>query len=291
MLGSPFPEIYLIGRLKPEAEMTIKKVLLAAQALLLVYTCYTVAAYLADSVDNKRVYEKWRMYYHTGRALADNADAAINDGGNYCAINGAAIDQEENKANVMEKYSGLLQINEDLAGWITIPGTAVDYPVVKTDNNDFYLDHNVYKEPAKAGAIFMDFRNTGTAEDLHTILYGHNMKDGSMFRDLMRYKKEDYFDRHPVIEFNTLYAEMKWEIFSVYVTAADFHYIETCFPTVDEYGYFLDSIKKRSLFKRDTGVTVEDRILTLSTCSYEFDDARFVVHARRIFNKHACPGQ
>lgn len=284
MLGSPFSEIYLIRRLKPEGEMTIKKVLLAAQALLLVYTCYTVAAYLADSVDNKRVYEKWRMHYHTGCAHADNADTTINDGGNYCAINGAAIVQEETKATVMEKYSGLLQINEDLAGWVRIPGTAIDYPVVKTDNNDFYLNHNIHKQPARAGAIFMDFRNSGTAEEPHTILYGHNMKDGSMFRDLMRYKREDFLNRHSIIEFNTLYEKMKWEIFSVYVTAADFNYIQTYFPTRNEFGIFLDSIKERSLFKRDIVVAVEDKILTLSTCSYEFTDARFVVHAKRICN-------
>ena len=249
-----------------------------AWVLLLVYTGYLIWAYFAESVNNKRVYEPWRTHYYTQYPY----EGGDNDSVKFSAEDGAALTRKETKPGVMERYAGLLQINEELVGWITIPGTAVDYPVVKTDNNDFYLDHNVYKEPAKAGSIFMDFRNTGTAEDLHTILYGHNMKDGSMFGGLMRYKKKDFFDRHPVIEFNTLYAEMKWEIFSVYVTAAEFYYIETCFPTLDAYGYFLDSIKNRSLFKSDTGVTIEDRILTLSTCSYEFGDARFVVHAKRI---------
>lgn len=281
MLSSPFSEIYLNGRLKLEGEMTIKKVLLTAQALLLLYTCYTIAAYLADSVNNKRVYEKWRMHYHTGRTPADNA--AKNDGGNLCIINGAAIIQAENKATVMEKYVDPLQMNNDLVGWVRIPGTAIDYPVVKTDNNDFYLNHNIHKQPARAGTIFMDFRNSGTAKEPHTILYGHNMKDGSMFRDLMKYKEKDFFNKNSIIEFDTLYEKMKWEIFSVYVTATDFNYIQTYFPTRNDFGIFLNSIKERSLFKRDIVVAVEDKILTLSTCSYEFTDARFVVHAKRIF--------
>ena len=252
-----------------------------AWALLLLYTGYFIWTYCAEVINSKSVYEAWRTNYEALCLYEGENQGAVN----LSAEDGAAFTGEGTRPPIMGRYASLLPINEDLVGWITIPGTAIAYPVVKTDNNDFYLAHNVHKEPARGGSIFMDFRNTGTAEDLHTILYGHNMKDGSMFRDLMRYKKKDYFDKHPVVEFNTLYAEMKWEIFSVYVTSGDFYYLETYFPTVDDYGYFLESIQKRSLFKREQEVTVKDRILTLSTCSYESDDARFVVHAKRSYDE------
>lgn len=184
--------------------------------------------------------------------------------------------------NFKDRYDALLQVNRDLVGWITIAGTKLDYPVVKAENNDFYLEHNFEKQPSDHGAIFMDFRNKEDLQAKNNIIYGHNMKDGSMFQGLMNYKDEKFLKEHPIIEFDTLEEPVKWQIFSVYVTDTKFNYIRTDFNDDADYADFLKQMKEHSMY--DTGVSVskDDTILTLSTCSYEFNDARFAVQAKRI---------
>jgi len=242
----------------------MKKYLAFIWTIALIYTTYTLANYLIESNSNKVIYEEIRNEYNIEDIHESNEDI---------------FDEE-----LADAYSSpLLLINEDIVGWIKIPNTAIDYPVVRAQDNEFYLNHNIHKKPAKSGSIFMDFRNGSLAKEKNTILYGHNMKDGSMFRDLLKYREESFFYSNPIIEFNTLYEDLKWEIFSVYVTSVDFYYIETEFQSLDEYRIFLDSIKDKSLFEIDVKISEKDQILTLSTCSYEFDDARFVIHAKRVF--------
>ncbi|NTW71548.1 MAG: class B sortase [Eubacteriaceae bacterium] len=195
------------------------------------------------------------------------------------------VEKEESKQEVSGKFTELQKVNGDTAGWIKIDDTMIDYPVVRTIENEYYLAHDFYKNESKAGTIFMDYRNLGDGIDRNVILYGHNMKDGSMFKDLMKYKDRSFFDSHRFIQFDTLLEETKWEIFSVYVTGTDFYYIDTDFSTDEEYQVFLDTLQKKSLFPTDVRLTAADQILTLSTCSYEFDNARFVVQARKVPSK------
>jgi len=176
----------------------------------------------------------------------------------------------------------LLEINRDVVGWIKIPDTSIDYPVLQADDNEYYLDKDIYRNKNKAGSIFMDYRVKLDGSDKHIIIYGHHMRDGTMFKDLMKYKDRDFFYNNNIIQFDTLYREMEWEVFSVYVTEASFNYIKTQFNTPSEYEHFLTTIKNKSLFPAEVVLTANDEILTLSTCTYEYDDARFVVHARRV---------
>ena len=116
----------------------------------------------------------------------------------------------------------------------------------------------------------------------HYILYGHNMKNGSMFHNLSEYKNEDVFYNTPVIRFDTLYQDYEWEVFSAYVTDTDFYFIDTAFENDAEWLDFLRQIQQKSMYETDVRLTADDVVLTLCTCSYEFDDARFVIHARLI---------
>ncbi|SDZ35434.1 sortase B [Evansella caseinilytica] len=253
--------------------MKMKKLLAAAWILLIGYSVYTIADYWLESSSNKKAYEEIRSQFNKASANAGEEASVSTD-----QENGQPADEKV----ITERFQFLLdEVNQDIVGWVQIPGTAIDYPVVQTDNNDDYLDYNIYKRPAKAGAIFMDFRNSGEAEDLHTILYGHNMKDGSMFKELLHYKEEDFFDEFRTIQFHTLYEETEWEIFSVYVTDTDFYYIETDFPTTDDYLLFLDNIIGRSLYQSDITFSSNDQLLTLTTCDYDLEDGRFVVHAKK----------
>ena len=176
----------------------------------------------------------------------------------------------------------LREVNEDIVGWIAIEGTAIDYPVVQSEDNAYYLTHSIYKEDSSAGTIFMDYRNCPSPLDRHTVFYGHHMRNGMMFHDLISYKDEAFCKENPFIVYSGEEGISTWEIFSVYVTDSSDNYIETYFSSDAEFEKFLESIVSKSLY--DTGCKVDrtDKIMTLSTCSYEFDDARMVVHAKRI---------
>ncbi|MFC5530513.1 class B sortase [Cohnella yongneupensis] len=180
------------------------------------------------------------------------------------------------------KFAELAELNPDVAGWLHIPDTKVDYPVVQTEDNAYYLSHSFDKRESIAGTLFMDYRNDREEPDRNTILYGHHMKNGTMFGSLIKYRKEAYYDANRIISFDTLNYEMRWEIFSVYVTDTSFDYIRTEFEDDEAYVRFLKEIQSRSIYPSEVSLDASDRILTLSTCEYDFKSARLVIHAKLI---------
>lgn len=187
--------------------------------------------------------------------------------------------EEEETEKIQAVLRKLAADNTDIAGWIRIPGTRVDYPVVRGDDNRFYLDHDIRQASARNGSIFMDYRNDPDLGQRHTILYGHHTRDHTMFTDLMGYKQQAFFKENAWIEYYTLDRKTTWKIFSAYVTGVDFYYIQTIFADLDAYASFIEQVRSRSAFFRPVEVMPSDLILTLSTCTYEFKNARFVVHA------------
>lgn len=179
-------------------------------------------------------------------------------------------------------FDSLIEVNADVIGWININNTDVDYPVLKTNNNDFYLDRNIYKEKASHGSIFMDFRNIGDGTDRHTIIYGHQMDDGTMFTSLNNFKDEKFLNNNKTFKLMLLNEVHTYEIFSAYVTDTSFYYIMTNFRTDDSFLSYVNKLKNKSYFNSDIVLNKNDKILTLSTCSYEFDNARFVIHAKKL---------
>lgn len=241
-----------------------KKGIILILLTLFVYNLYAIGEYCWNSYSNNKLNNELNQQYNMTKKEE-----------NYNKI------KMENQG-YLAKFELLLKINQDVVGWVKIPNTPIDYPVVKTEDNDFYLHHNIKKEKSNAGTIFMDFRNEGKLKDKNTILYGHNMKDGSMFKGLISYNKQEFFNENSIIEFSDLNNTIYWEIFSVYITDTDFDYLKTDFTTDGEYEKFLEDIHNKSSY--DTGITVskDDKILTLSTCTYEFEDARLAIHAKMI---------
>ncbi|MED4599104.1 class B sortase [Paenibacillus validus] len=185
---------------------------------------------------------------------------------------------------IRSSFKPLLELNPDVVGWIRLEGSRIDYPVVQGSDNEHYLYRNYKGEASKAGSIFLDFRNNIGADDRNTIIYGHRMKDGTMFGELKQYVNRDYYDTHRKIRFDTLYESYTAEVFAAYYTTTDFNYIETEFNDEGAYAAFLENIQKKSLYPRDVEPGTEDRIITLSTCDYLLDPVagRFVVHARLV---------
>ncbi|KMK78167.1 class B sortase [Alkalihalobacillus pseudalcaliphilus] len=192
--------------------------------------------------------------------------------------------QEQSEENQQQRssFNPLLDINEDIVAWITVEGTKIDYPILQSTDNDYYLNRNYLHQETRAGSIFMDFRNDITLEEEHTIVYGHRMKDGSMFAGLNQYLEPEFYQEHPSFSFDTLYQSYEVEIFAAYVTTTDFYYIETDFQEEQQFDVLLQEMKKRSAITTDVEVGSKDRIITLSTCDYQLDRelGRLVVHGK-----------
>lgn len=258
--------------------MTYKKMLVVLMASLFLFSVYKVSDYFYQSYVQQQINENIREQYHD---LQQDELVQVESAQDEYSHDGVAGDEIERV--MLNQFVPLVEMNEDVLGWINVPNTVIDYPVVQTDNNDYYLDHNIEQNSSKTGSIFMDFRNNGEAKDRHTILYGHHMRDGSMFKDLEQYSDQDFFERNASITFTTLYETVEWEIFSVYVTDTDFYYIQTDFRSNRDYVGFLNKLQDKSMFaQEDVDLSEDDQILTLSTCSYAFNDARLVVHAKKI---------
>ncbi len=190
---------------------------------------------------------------------------------------------------LLEKYAALYEENHDLIGWLSIEGMVIDYPVMKCEDDEYYLHHDFYGNDSKYGCLYVrgvaDVDTPGT----NFIIYGHNMKDGSMFGDLDLYRRENFYREHPTISFDMLYEERTYEIIAVFRSQV-YHSGEDAFryyqfyeaQTQEEFAYFYENIKELALY--DTGVTAEfgDTFLTLSTCAYHVEDGRFVVVAKAV---------
>lgn len=189
---------------------------------------------------------------------------------------------------MLPDYTELYKMNTDLAGWITIEGTDVDYPVMQTpDDPNFYLKKNFNKEYSAHGCIYAREECDLLEPSDNITLYGHNMLDGSMFATLHKYADKEMWEKNPLIIFNTLYEYHVYKIFAVYKTSASvdegFRYHQFV-NAKDEASFneFVNTCKELSFY--DTGITpvYGDKIITLSTCEYTLTNGRLVVSAVRI---------
>ncbi len=188
----------------------------------------------------------------------------------------------ETEKTILNQFEELLEINSEIVGWIKVPNTNIDYPIVKGNDNVFYLDHDFKREPEIRGAIFMDYRNKSDVSDRHTIIYGHQSRLGIMFTELNKFKKQDFFENNEKIYLTTLYEEQEWQIFAAYETSTNFHYIVIDFSSDESFLSTVEQFQKRSKFNRTVNITKDDQILTLSTCVHGVEGMRFVVQAKRI---------
>lgn len=199
------------------------------------------------------------------------------------------LDTEEKNYVVLEKYKSLYKTNKNLIGWLKIDDTNIDYPIMQTVDNEYYLDHNTNQEKDKNGTLFLDKDCSITKPSTNYIIYGHHMKSGKMFGDLDKYKDESFYKKHKTIFFDTIYEEGTYEV--MYVFLSKIYYEEEVvfkyYQFIDagseqEFDSYMEEMAQMSLY--DTGVTAKygDQLLTLSTCDYEQEDGRFVVVAKRI---------
>ncbi len=179
-------------------------------------------------------------------------------------------------------FKSLRAVNPEIVAWLSIDGTNIDYPVAQHSDNDYYLHHLFTGEWNSSGCLFMDCHNQSDFSGRHTIIYGHHMDNGTMFQNLMGYKDQSYYDEHPNAQLFTPGGTYTVEFFAGYVSGVDGDAWQVNFASNAEFGEWLDSAKNKSLFESHVTPTAADRIVTLSTCSYEFYNARFVLHGRPV---------
>lgn len=183
-------------------------------------------------------------------------------------------------SNMINSYDKIYEVNPDTVGWLAVKGTKIDYPVVRTTDNSYYLKRNIYKEKDYNGWVFMDYRNSIDTLNDNTIIYAHNRyTSGVMFGSLPNIRKKSWLKNKENydIKFNTLYAEGTWRIFSMYGIDVTSDYLVVNFFDDEKKADFIKMLKDRSEYDFGTEVGVDDNILTLSTCLD--NNQRFVVHA------------
>ena len=188
------------------------------------------------------------------------------------------------KMNLLEvNFNNLIAKNSDTVGWIQVKGTNINYPIVKTTDNNFYLNHAFDKSKNEAGWVFMDYRNDAVNFNQNTIIYAHSRLTGSMFGSLKNILDSSWYSNkeNHIIRLSTPTENTMWQVFSVYTIPKESYYITPTFNTDEEYLEFLNTIKNRSEVEFSGIVNTSDKVLTLSTCKDNFGN-RIVMHAKLI---------
>ena len=194
---------------------------------------------------------------------------------------------DENNQVILVRYSKLKKENPDFAGWIQIPGTTIDYPVMYiAGDNDTYLYANFKKEWDGGGTPFIEGACSLDPVSDNLIIYGHHMNDKSMFQPLMNYKEKDFYKKNKTILFDTVGERGTYEIVAVILSRALYegeegfrYYGHLDFNSENEFNYYWDNIKSMALYETDTEPVYGDKLITLSTCEYSQEDGRLAVIA------------
>lgn len=196
------------------------------------------------------------------------------------------------KTERMLKLEELQKENEDIIGWIEIENTNINYPVLQGSDNDFYMNHDYQKKQTTIGSIFLDKDYVWEPPSSNLLIYGHNIKNGTMFQNLLNYKEKNYYEQHPNIRFTTKNEDVYYEIIAAFSSKVYDKSDENVFryyffinaQNEEEYKEFVQNAKKASFY--DTGKTAVygEQLLTLSTCAYHVQDGRFAVVAKKGTN-------
>ncbi len=186
------------------------------------------------------------------------------------------LESAEETAPIKVSFTDLQAQCGDVVGWIYCEGTPINYPVVQSENNSDYLYRMLDGTRNSSGSIFMDCRNASDLTDWNTLIYGHNMKNGAMFGCLDRYREQEFYEEHPVLYFLTPDQNYRIDLVGGYTTTGDSDAYRIP-EDQEERDELIKKAKSRSSFSANVDVLGEDRLITLSTCVYEYDDARYVL--------------
>ena len=194
------------------------------------------------------------------------------------------------KTERMLKLEELQTINPEIIGWLEIENTDINYPVLQSSNNSYYMNHNYKKQYSTNGSVFLDKDFNWNPQSSNFLIYGHNMKNNTMFQSLLNYKNKSYYNQHPIIKFTTSIEDANYEIISAFESRVYYKSEKNVFryyyfvnaQDENEYNQFVANCKKAALYDTNTTATFGEQLLTLSTCSYHTKDGRFAVVAKKV---------
>lgn len=258
---------------------TKKKIGIAVTAIFCICALISGGMFIHQYADAKKSTEAFDSLTElvADTEVPESTDAAEDQGTTEQTINEMAL--------AYEKYTALYEQNDDFVSWISIDGTSINYPVMQTpDNPDYYLKHSFDKAYSDYGVPYVD-EACAVGLSTNTVIYGHHMKNGTMFSALVNYADKSFFEEHPVITFNSLYGFGKYQIiaaFSIDTNDETFRYNEFADGSKEQFDEFIAECMARRAY--DTGYTAEygDELLTLSTCEYTHNNGRFVVVAKKL---------
>lgn len=245
----------------------LRRILFLIFFAVFVFSAATVARYAANSYAQKRSYQH----------LVELAEQS--------AENETAQPVQPQEPTMLARYEALYRENDDLVGWIKIDGTNINYPVVQSkDAPNFYLKHDFEKNYTDYGCPYAQQNCDVQAPSDNVVLYGHNMKDGTMFCDLTNYKSESFWAQHRTIQFDTLTQKNEYTVIAAFKGEAAELFAYNAFvdaATPEEFDAYVAAVKELALY--DTGISAAygDKLITLSTCEYSFENGRMVVVAKR----------
>lgn len=263
----------------------VRLILMAALLGVFVFSAWSIGKVLYQYQVSEQLYENAAEQFTSlnpnpgaGREPDSGSGNGSEEAGTGLAEDGSA----ETGVPIAVDFEGLWEVTEDVIGWIYCEGTAINYPVLKGRDNDTYLRHAYDGSYSEAGCIFVEEKNRSGFADSNTIIYGHNMNDGSMFADLKKWGEEDFYKEHPVIWLLTPEQNYKIELFGCYVTSGYSETYTIFTGPCEELDEYLKKCAEQSPYQTGTELDPEARYVVLSTCSYVFDDARTVLHGKLV---------
>lgn len=266
----------IIVRNNKKKTISVICVILIAGALLFLLYYHVIQPYLSEKAT-----DRYRNLYHGETEAIDTSEGQTVE----------EVSTEIVTPDNEERFAALINYNSDIKGWITVPGTNIDYPVVYAaeDKTEYYLTHNIDGEEDKNGALFIDYRTKLTPDSKVVLINGHNMKStGLMFHELKEYKTLSFYQDYPVFTFDTLYGDGEYKIIALIKTNNNenhgerFNFYRTDFADDTEFMEYVYQLKLRSMFECPVTINENDSILLLATCTWDMDDMRFIVAARKV---------
>ena len=196
--------------------------------------------------------------------------------------NGNTYVLDDAASPIVVDFEALAERNSDVCGWLYCPNTVISYPVVQAEDNSFYLHRDIDLNYSSYGTLFTEAMSAKDFDNDNSIIYGHHMKDGGMFAGLVNYGKMNYYEKHPVFYLNTPEMNYRVEVFAAFLTDMYSDAYNNSFDSDEEMQAWLDAARELSAIKTDVEVQPGDRVLTLSTCTYEYDTARYVVMGKMV---------
>lgn len=261
-----------------EKNGNLYKVLFVLFILIFVFSSYKYFSIVQRNKKADNVYSELRSQVQYYPASADTAAPAASGIQNETAESNPGATAAKRKRTI--DFTALCERYPNMRGWIVAEDLEIDYPVMQAEDNDFYMDRLYDATYNPCGAIFIDYRNSGIFTDDNTVIYGHNIKNGAMFHGLNEYKSQSYYDAHPTITVYTPEGDCLIELICGTVEDGNYDFVKFRFENFDQMKSYVSLYKSYSTFQSSVELQLGDKLVSLCTCTYEQDNARYMLLGR-----------